>query len=382
MSKHRAAIALSLTALAVAVLGQTPLGHAAANTVRVALFAQNSGRVNHIQASRRPVPGRLLALDAQGRFPESVLPTGTGQGYTHTIVVHPDPDVAKAGNLLIAALDGITDNSATSPYLVKIEPGVYDLGSRSLVMKPHVDVEGSGELVTTLTSAVPTGLGTVVGADNSELRYVRVKNTGGGQQSVALFSESTSPRFTHVTAVSSGGSENYGVHLSNGSPVLNNVSASASGGTTVVALANFNGSTTVSSSSFAASDGAGLVVGVLTTFGGSVKLLSSTVTASGGSIAIGLRSYNGNHTLANTTVSASGAGLSYGIYNGQKTSGPTVQVNQSRISGQTNSVFVLGGWVRAGASQLAGPVGTQDSGTIACAASYDGSFNELEDGCF
>jgi len=47
MGKHRAATALSLTALAVAVLGQTPLGHAAVSTVRVALFAQNRSRQQH-----------------------------------------------------------------------------------------------------------------------------------------------------------------------------------------------------------------------------------------------------------------------------------------------------------------------------------------------
>jgi hypothetical protein len=159
------------------------------------------------------------------------------------------------------------------------------------------------------------------------------------------------------------------------------VTATASGGATAIALANFNGNTSISNSSFAAADAAGLAVGVLTTYGGSVKLVSSTLNASSSSIAIGLRSYNGSHSLANVTATASGAGLSYGIFSGQKASSPSVQVQQSRISGQTNSVFVLGGPVRVGASQLAGPVATQDLGTVACAASYDGSFNPLGPGC-
>ena len=379
MGKHRAATALSLTALAVAVLGQTPLGHAAVSTVRVALFAQNSGRVNNIQASRTPVPGRLLALDSKGRFPSSVL-RRTDENYTRTIIVHPHPDLAKAGTGLRNAVDAITDNSATNPYLVKIEPGVYDLGSVTLGMKPYVDIEGSGELVTTITSANSSGSGTIVGADNSELRSVTVKNNGDGQ-SVALWAESTSPRFTHVTAISSGSIESYGVHLSNGSTVLKDVTVRATGGATAVGLANFNGNTIATNSSFSASDASGLVVGVLTTFSGSVKLTSSNLSASGGAIAIGLRSYNGSHSLANVTVGASGTGLSYGIYSGQKTSAPSVQVNQSRVSGQTNSVFVLGGPVRLGASQLTGPVTTQDLGTIACAASYDGSFSPLGPAC-
>lgn len=388
MTKHRAAIALSTAALAVAVLGQTAVGHAAANAVRVALFAQNSGRVNNIQASRTPMPGRLLALNAKGQFPASVLaapvPTGgrgTGGSYTHTLVVHPDPDAGKAGIGLLNVLSRITDNSATNPYLVKVEPGIYNLGSGSVVMKPYVDLEGSGELVTTLTSANSSGAGTVVGADNSELRFVTVKNTGGGQQSVALYAESTSPRFTHVTAVASGGSENYGVHLSNGTPALTSVTASASGGGQSFGLANFNGVLSVANSSFSASDAAGINVGLLTTFGGTTRIVSSTLTGSGGAVAIGMRSYNGSHSLQNVTITASGSGESYGIRNGQKASAPSVGVHQSRISGGTNSVFALGGSVKLGASQLTGPAAVSDLGTVVCAASYNGSFAPLGSTC-
>ena len=52
-------------------------------------------------------------------------------------------------------------------------------------------------------------------------------------------------------------------------------------------------------------------------------------------------------------------------------------MNQSRISGQTNSVFALGGTVRLGASQLTGPAGVDELGTVVCAVSYNGSFNAL-----
>jgi hypothetical protein len=388
MTKHRAAIALSTAALVVAVLGQTAVGQAAANAVRVALFAQNSGRVNNIQASRTPMPGRLLALNARGQFPRSVVPApvangarGTGGSYTHTIVVHPNPDSSKAGIGLINVLAAITDNSSSNPYLVKIEPGIYHLGTSSLAMKPYIDVEGSGEGVTTLTSTVASGSGTVVGASNSELRYLTVTNTGGGQQSVALFSESTSPRFSHVTAVASGGSENYGIHVSNGSPVLANVTASGSGGGQSFGVANFNGVLGISNSALSAADAAGINVGLLTTFGGTTRVLSTSLTGSGGAIAIGMRSYNGSHSLQNVVASGSGSGESYGIYNGQKTSGPSVSVNQSRISGGTNSVFALGGSVKVGASQLTGPAGVGDLGTVVCAASYNGSFAPLGAGC-
>ena len=42
MRKHRAAIALSMTALVVAILSQTSIGNAAVGAVRVAVFAQNA----------------------------------------------------------------------------------------------------------------------------------------------------------------------------------------------------------------------------------------------------------------------------------------------------------------------------------------------------
>jgi hypothetical protein len=387
MTKNRAAIALSTAALVAAVLGQTAVGHAAANAVRIALFAQNSGRVNNIQASRTPMPGRLLPLNAKGKLPASVLPAVSsgarqaGESYTHTLFVHPDPNVNKAGTALASVLTGITDNSASNPYLVKIEPGIYHLGAGSVTMKPYVDVEGSGEGVTTLTSTNSSGAGTVVGADHSELRFLSVTNTGGGQQSVALFSESTSPRFTHVTALAAGGAENYGIHISNGSPALTNVTSTASGGSQSFAVGNFNGNVTVLNSSFGASDAAGLNIGLITTFGGSVRLVSSALTGSGGVIAIGMRSYSGSHSLQNVTVTGSGGGENYGIYNGQKTSAPSMSVHQSRVSGQTNSVFALGGSVKLGATQLTGPAGVGELGTVACAASYDGSFNGLSPGC-
>jgi len=384
MRKHRAAIALSMTALVVAILGQTSVGNAAVGAVRVALFAENAGSVNNIKASRTPMPGKLVALNARGKLPSSVLPparTAPG-GYTHTVIVSPDPDRFVAGRQLMQAVTGITDASAANPWLVKIEPGIYDLDRASLSMRPYVDIEGSGEGVTTITSALGTGSGAVIGTNNSELRYVTVKNTGEpGQQVVAIFSETTSPRFSHVTAIASGGSENYGIHTSNGTPVLSYVTASASGGGQSFGVANYNSVMTVLNSTFSAADAAGFNAGFVSTFGGTNRVTSSTITASGGAIAIGMRAYNGSHTLANATVSASGPGQTTGIYIGQKASTPTMNILQSRVSGGTNSIYSIGGALRVGASQLTGPAGIFDIGTMTCVASSDGAFQPLSQAC-
>jgi hypothetical protein len=382
VSKHRAAIALSITALAVAVLGQTSIGHAAVGAVRVAVFAENAGKVNNIKASRKPMPGRLLALDARGHFPSSVLPArGTGD-YTHTVIVHPNEDPLVAGQNLLQAVAQISNPSATNPYLVKVEPGIYDVDTSSLYMRPFVDLEGSGEGITTITSTISTGLGTVVGADNSEVRFLTVKNTGApGQLIVALFSERSSPRYTHVRALASGGAENQAIHISNGVPVLDHVTASATGGGTAIGVANFNGALTVSNSTLSAADAAGANTGILSTFGGTIRAADSAFIASGGEIASGMKTNNGVHTMTNMTLSGSGATTSYGIYNGWRFASPVVNVHQSRVSGGTNSVFSAGGPVKLGASQLTGPTTTTFHGTVTCATSYNENYVALSPAC-
>jgi hypothetical protein len=74
--RERLPLVLSVSALVVALLGVTPLGEAAGSAVRVALFAKNAGKVSGIKASRRPRPGHLVPLGADGQFPDSVAPRG------------------------------------------------------------------------------------------------------------------------------------------------------------------------------------------------------------------------------------------------------------------------------------------------------------------
>jgi hypothetical protein len=71
--KNRLPIVLSVTALIVAVLGSTPVGHAALDAVP---FARNADKVDGISASRTPRAGQLLALGRNKVFPASVLPKG------------------------------------------------------------------------------------------------------------------------------------------------------------------------------------------------------------------------------------------------------------------------------------------------------------------
>ncbi len=101
--------------------------------------------------------------------------------------------VAKSGGDFtspIAAINSITDAAANKPYLIKVMPGVYDLGTASLVMKPYVYLEGSGDS-SVIESAIVNADGhcinaTLVMANNSTVKNIRIVNDGFGNTSGLL----------------------------------------------------------------------------------------------------------------------------------------------------------------------------------------------------
>ena len=80
---RRQPIVLATTALAIAVFGSTPVGHAVTTAVspfathaKKADYATNAGAVNGIKASKTPRAGYLLALGKGGKFPATVATAG------------------------------------------------------------------------------------------------------------------------------------------------------------------------------------------------------------------------------------------------------------------------------------------------------------------
>jgi hypothetical protein len=191
-------------------------------------FVTLSGRVALTAA-----PYALYATSAPWNGLKS-MPAGFADGvddagpdYQNVIVV------AKSGGdftSVQAALDSIGDNSATNRYLVWVAPGTY---TETVTMKPYVDIQGAGELATKITAAgsASPGTGTVVGADNAELRFLTVENTGGNTYAIAIYNHSASPRLTHLTAIASGIDEGhgYGVYNDASSPTMTNMTAAATG---------------------------------------------------------------------------------------------------------------------------------------------------------
>lgn len=158
--------------------------------------------------------------------------------FKRTVLVSPViGDPVASGTALLNALAGITDASASNPYLLKIEPGVYDLGTAPLNLKQYVDVEGSGEGATRVLRAgsATINTGTVVAsglpAGAVELRFLTLENTGGNSWGIALLIDGSSLKLTNVTAIASGAVFHYAVRMINSSALaMTLVTVTASGG--------------------------------------------------------------------------------------------------------------------------------------------------------
>jgi hypothetical protein len=270
---------------------------------------------------------------------------------------------------LRAALAGIGDASASNRYLVKVEPGTYDLGATPLQMKPNVDVEGSGIDGTTLTGALASNTdGVVDGAASSELRFLTVANTGVGASSsaaTAIFDTGNGFRLTEIAADASGTPSATGIRIQGaGAVTFDDVHATASG----------------------TGQGNGIARGILLSTAPEASLSNVVATAQGGdngSVGINL---NGQTSATMDDVSATGQGLlssTTGMFVGGGGVTSSVIARNSAFVGATNSIATNGGGNTAkfGASELSGPVSIAAGDTVRCAQSYKGDFTEANATC-
>ena len=233
-------------------------------------------------------------------------------GYKRTVLVSPagdGSDTLANGTALRNALNGITDAFAGNPYLLKIEPGVYNLGTTGLTMKPYVDIEGSGEGVTTITSAASTftddsSSATLTGANNAKLRFLTVENTGEIYYAIGIYNGSTAPRLTHVTSIASGVNANKGVFNDSASPTMSYVTTIASGGFTTRGVDNYASSPALINSTFS---------------GNSASLFGG-----------GISNDAASPTLTNCTFSGNSANSGGGMYNYSGVSSPSYVFSSSR----------------------------------------------------
>jgi hypothetical protein len=326
---------------------------------------------------------------------------GKGTPY-HNMVI-----VARVGGdftSIQAALEYIEDDASPENHcLVYIAPGVYN---EQVTMKPFIDIEGAGELTTkiTFTGSDNQYAGTVVGANDAELRFLTVENTGSSTYATAIFNNNTSPRLTYVTASASGGTYNDGVYNYNSSsPMMMNVTASASGGTYNYGVNNYNSSSPMMMNVTASASGGTYInigvnnynssspmmtnvtvsasegtynYGVANTNSSSPTMVNVTANGSGGTYAIGVYNEFSSSTMTNVTASASNGASNVGIYNVSSSGSHTVMVNNSHITGSNYTIYNDNEFdVFVGASQLSGGAVHLGGGTVKCIGVYDENYN-------
>jgi hypothetical protein len=173
-------------------------------------FAEPVGTITGVTAGAGLTGGGTsgtvsLAVNFAGSGVANTVSRSDHKHYERTIIVSP----SGGGAALRAALNGITDASATNPYLVKVEPGSYDLSVGCMaIMQPYVDLEGSGEGSTLIHLAGTCPV--VYLADNSEIRSVTLQHDGaasgqgphaGGALAVSIGPSGGAPRLRNVTLI-------------------------------------------------------------------------------------------------------------------------------------------------------------------------------------
>lgn len=109
--------------------------------------------------------------------------------FMRTLVVSPvGPNATDNCFELRLTLDAITDSSPSNTYLVYLEPGTYDCGDTPINILPFIGLRGAGELLTTVSSSVPSGdtAAAIVLSNETTLSDLTLINTVGAESTALL----------------------------------------------------------------------------------------------------------------------------------------------------------------------------------------------------
>ena len=287
------------------------------------------------KAGRRGPRGRRGARGATGPAGVAGAPGRSGAGFLRTILVSPsDPTAVANGGLLAAAVASTTGAGAGNPELVWIEPGAYDLGTTQLNIPAYVDVQGSGQDVTTIEGE---GLLTVAAASNTEIRGLTVAdaNPAGGAEAI-----DTSGGLRDVTATASGTTAATAVLANAPTMPILDVTASATTSASFSSARGIDTQNTVSvdGGSYSAFDNA--------SSSQAAALFAETPTA-----------------VSDATLQASGGSAAYPV--DVVGSAATVRIDGSTLIGPGGFFVAPGDTLDVGGSQIPGVVASV-SGTANC----------------
>lgn len=351
--------------------------------------------------------------------------------YSHTLLVGSGGTPTENGAALLAARDIISNSrpSAANPYLIKLEPGNYDLGNKSLILLPFTDLEGSGEGTTVISSTVGQAnlqltKATLNAGSNSEVRLLTVANFGANtfQAAVLIPPSANNARLSHVTATTTGSTDtNIGLYSDGENINITDTTINASGGSSNYGLFHNFGTMTVTNSTLNAFESSfnnialldhgdetrlvtinnstltafvnhpndeGFGVALWSDNASTIILNNSTLSAfvqgsSTQGFAAGILNNVGIINVKNSNLDAHAGKQGYGIYNNNF--GEITVSNSSFNGGATTSYGInsvgANSAVRVANSQLSGFTAASNGVTL-CAASVNGrTYTPLNAAC-
>lgn len=314
-------------------------------------------------------------------------PVGGNQHYGNVAVVaqnggdYADP---------VAAMESIAQwcgtPSAGKPCLVKIMPGVYNIGENILQMQSYVDIEGSGENTTKITGTGGGPFSSVVsGATHSDIRLLTVENNVGIYSPFCACVEGTgilnwdaSSNIADVSVIVSGATQSScGIRYINApSTKATNVTVSVSNTLFAIGLFSQDGSSVTLEN--VAIDAAGEIIanGITNDRLSNMKIDDLIINAvvSGYEVlsAIGIQQGdNSRMEMNNAVITASGSDYDEG-FNNQPTS--VTKISNSSITA-TYSIENYGK-IYIKNSELNGTILAYD-GKLECKKTFDASHNPI-----
>ena len=122
--------------------------------------------------------------------------------FDRTIIVGGSGTDAENGTALLDALALATSPSASSPWLILVEPGVFDLAESELELPAYVSLRGSGVDVTTITAIGTTGSHRAIELlGNNMLSHLTIKDSSTGTSSGAVVPTGNDVRIEHIKVV-------------------------------------------------------------------------------------------------------------------------------------------------------------------------------------
>lgn len=222
-----------------------------------------------------------LAVNFSGTGAATTAARSDHTHYARTIIVSPVGTYAQNGAALQAALANITDAASDNRYLIKVEPGIYDVSAGGkIIMKSYVDIEGSGELATIVTRS-----GAAIDYTIQLDAYATLR---------AIF----------IEAATSGASVVVGATGTNGG-YLDHVRIRATSATaTSTALSVSGGDLDVRDCTLV-SDSTQSAFGFVPVTGSTSTIARTTITATGGAGGYAIYSYGGTHEIRDSVLSGS-----------------------------------------------------------------------------